>query len=411
MHVSIPPKHLTLLIDLFIFLPTTVQTGSKKGDSIALMLEHEAKSLLRFVGIETPQGLVHGRDAAGGSAPIWQGDYPVAIKAQVHGGGRGKQGGVLRADDEAAVRRAVSDLFGASFDGERPESVLIETWVTIRRELYLSLTVDGRADGYVLLYSTQGGVDIESGPPPTRYEFGKPENFRGHDFRAVLETVEDDYRVREKLITLAQRLVALAAACDCVTIEINPLVVLKDGALLAVDAKISCDEWAGFRNERIRSMVAGERQRVDPLLRASLDMGHMYVRLDGDIGLISGGAGMTMAAMDLIAAQGGRPACFLDCSPGPTSTRGYRPAFAMLDADPTVRVILVSVFGGGTQMQRVASAMKEVLSERTSKKPVVFRLDGTNVDQVPSIFAEFGAYNYDSLEAAVAQAILLAGKL
>ena len=106
-------------------------------------------------------------------------------------------------------------------------------------------------------------------------------------------------------------------------------------------------------------------------------MGHMYVRLDGDIGLISGGAGMTMAAMDMIAEQGGRPACFLDASPGPTSTRGYRPAFAMLDGDPQVKVILVSVFGGGTQMQRVANSMKEVMAERKSKKPVVFRLDGT----------------------------------
>jgi succinyl-CoA synthetase beta subunit len=375
-----------------------------------LMLEHEAKSLLRFVGIETPLGQVCDRGAASDGAAAWRGDYPVAVKAQVHGGGRGKQGGVLRADDAAAAQRAVAELLAASFDGETPESVLIEPWVAIRRELYLSLTVDGQADGYVLLYSPQGGIDIESGPPPIRYEFGKPDNFRGYAFRSVLAAAEHDYRVREKLITLAQRMVAMAAACDCVTIEINPLIVLEDGALLAVDAKISCDEWAGFRNARIRAMIADERQRADPLLRASLEMGHMYVRLEGDIGLISGGAGMTMAAMDLIAAQGGSPACFLDCSPGPTSTRGYRPAFAMLDADPSVRVILVSVFGGGTQMQRVARAMQEVFLERTSTKPVVFRLDGTNVDQVPAIFAEFGAHNHDSLEDAVAEAVLSARK-
>jgi succinyl-CoA synthetase beta subunit len=374
-----------------------------------LMLEHEAKSLLRFVGIETPQGLVYDRAAAAHNAQAWPGSYPVAVKAQVHGGGRGKQGGVRKADDPIAVRQAVSALLDASFDGETPESVLIEPWVAIERELYLSLTIDGRADGFVLLYSQQGGVDIESGPAPSRYEFGKPESFRGYAFRAMLETCESDYRVREKLIVLAQRMVAMAAACDCVTIEINPLVVLADGALLAVDAKIDCDEWAGFRNERIRAMIAGERRRVDPLLRACLDMGHMYVRLEGNIGLISGGAGMTMAAMDMIAAKGGSPACFLDCSPGPTSARGYRPAITMLDADPNVRVILVSVFGGGTQMQRVANAMKEVLGERSGNKPVVFRLDGTNIDQVPAILAEFGAFNHDSLEDAVAEAVLQAG--
>ncbi|MEO6749147.1 MAG: succinate--CoA ligase subunit beta, partial [Casimicrobiaceae bacterium] len=137
-------------------------------------------------------------------------------------------------------------------------------------------------------------------------------------------------------------------------------------------------------------------------------MKHMYVRLDGDIALISGGAGMTMAAMDMIAAQGGRPACFLDASPGPTSTRGYRPALAMLDADPAVKVILVSVFGGGTQMQRVAGAMKDLMAERTSSKPVVFRLDGTHVAQVPAILAQFGARNHESLDSAVAEAVALA---
>jgi succinyl-CoA synthetase beta subunit len=151
-----------------------------------------------------------------------------------------------------------------------------------------------------------------------------------------------------------------------------------------------------------------EKQRADPLVRDALEMRHMYVRLDGDIGLISGGAGMTMAAMDMIVEMGGRPACFLDCSPGPTSARGYRPAFAMLDADPQVKVILVSVFGGGTQMQRVASAMKEIMTERASGKPVVFRLDGTNVDQVPAIFDQFGVHNHRWLEDAVSEAVRLA---
>jgi succinyl-CoA synthetase beta subunit len=224
----------------------------------------------------------------------------------------------------------------------------------------------------------------------------------------VLQDVEPDYQWREKVIALAQRLVRAAAMHDCSTIEINPLVRLSDGALIAADAKVARDEWAHFRNQEIHGMREAEKARSDERLRACLDMGHMYVRLDGDIGLISGGAGMTMGAMDMIAAQGGRPACFLDASPGPTSTRGYRPALAMLDADPNVKVILVSVFGGGTQMQRVANSMKELMTERTSKKPIVFRLDGTNVDQVPGILETFGAHNHARLEDAVAEAVRLA---
>jgi succinyl-CoA synthetase beta subunit len=239
---------------------------------------------------------------------------------------------------------------------------------------------------------------------------GAPWNFRVHEMRRVLQDIEPDYQWREKVIALAQRLVRIAAMHDCSTIEINPLAKLSDGALMAADAKVVRDEWAHFRNAEIHGMREAEKQRADTLLRDSLDMQHMYVRLDGDIGLISGGAGMTMAAMDMIAEHGGRPACFLDCSPGPTSTRGYRPAFAMLDGDPQVKVILVSVFGGGTQMQRVANAMKEIMAERKSKKPVVFRLDGTNVDQVPGIFEQFGAHNHARLEEAVSAAVRLAGR-
>lgn len=369
-----------------------------------LMLEHEAKALLRFVGIETPRGVA----LKPGELPQLDA-FPVAVKAQVHGGGRGKAGGVRRAANAEEAQQAAAELFAMSFSGEKPAAVLVEPWIGVQRELYLSLLVDAQADGYALLYAPTGGVDIEEGPPPVAYRFGPPESFRVHCFRDALLEAEADYRVRERVVALGQRLVEAAAAHDCTTIEINPLALLNDGTLLALDAKVARDEWAAFRNGEVRRLIDNERNRADPMLRASLEMQHMYVRLDGDIGLISGGAGMTMAAMDMIVEKGGRPACFLDASPGPTSARGYRPALAMLDADPTIKVILVSVFGGGTQMQRVANAMKELMPERTSRKPIVFRLDGTNVDQVPAILASFGARNHESLESAVAEAVRQAG--
>jgi succinyl-CoA synthetase beta subunit len=374
-----------------------------------MLLEYEAKRLLGSVGVTVPEGLVFSvgdvRDTIKGRIP----HYPVAAKVQVRSGGRGKQGGVQQVKDERALVEAAERLFNTRFGDELPSALLVEPWLTIRREAYLSVTIDGRAEGYVVLYAPQGGVNIEESAPPVRYAVGAPWNFRTHTLRGVLESVESDYQWREKVIALAQRLVRAAAMHDCTTIEINPLAQLEDGSCVAADAKIVCDEWAAFRNRDIKAQHLAEKQRAEPLLRDCLDMQHMYVRLDGDIGLISGGAGMTMAAMDMIAAQGGRPACFLDCSPGPTSTRGYRPAFAMLDADPAVKVILVSVFGGGTQMQRVAKSMKEVMAERKSNKPVVFRLDGTNVDQVPGIFETFGAHNHGRLEDAVSEAVRLAG--
>ncbi|OGA10841.1 MAG: hypothetical protein A2W68_17705 [Betaproteobacteria bacterium RIFCSPLOWO2_02_64_14] len=374
-----------------------------------MILEYEAKDLLRSAGVAVPDGSVIRPGARALQAAARRIDsYPVAVKAQVRSGGRGKQGGVTRANDAAQLRAAAKRLFATTFGDEQPAALLADPWLAIDRELYLSVTVDGAAEGYVVLYSPRGGVDIESGAPPVRYPIGVPWRFRTHELRAILEPVEKDFQVRERVISLAQRLVETAAARDCTTIEINPLARLASGELVALDAKVVYDEWGHFRNRDIAEQRAGIRRRADRLLKACLDMQHMYVRLDGDIGLISGGAGMTMAAMDMIRRYGGRPACFFDCSPGPTSTRGYRPAIAMLDADPQVKVILVSIFGGGTQMQRVATAMKENMPMRRSGKPVVFRLDGTHVDQVPGILATFGARNHDCLEDAVREAVKLA---
>ena len=372
-----------------------------------MMLECDAKRLLASVGAAVPAGAVWRKGEP--AARVKVAAYPVAVKAQVRSGGRGKQGGVVKVANATELAAAGKKLFATEFGGELPEVLLVEAWLAIEREAYLSVAVDGRAEGYVVLYSPVGGINIEEGAPPARYPVGAPWNFRVHELRAVLEKVEPDYQWREKVIALAQRLVRTAAARDCTTIEINPLVKLADGSMIAADAKIARDEWAHFRSEEIAAERDAEKARADEYLRACLDMQHMYVKLDGDIGIISGGAGMTMAAMDMVAEQGGRPACFLDCSPGPTSTRGYRPAFAMLDADPAVKVIFVSVFGGGTQMQRVANSMKEVMAERKSTKPVVYRLDGTNIDQVPGIFAQFGAHNHASLEEAAAAAVKLAG--
>lgn len=373
-----------------------------------MMLEYEGKRLLASIGVPVAGGTVVQRGGVVDPGAIRT--FPVAVKVQVRSGGRGKQGGVRKVETAGDLPGVVETLFDTDFGGEKPEAILIEPWLAIERESYLSVAVDGRAEGYVVLYSPKGGVDIEDGPPPARYPVGAAWKFRIHDMREALHDVEPDYQWREKVIAIAQRLVRAAPMHDCSTIEINPLVKLADGALVAADAKVARDEWAHFRNSEIHGMREAEKARSDKRLRDCLDMGHMYVRLDGDIGLISGGAGMTMAAMDMIAEQGGRPACFLDASPGPTSTRGYRPALAMLDADPQVKVILVSVFGGGTQMQRVANAMKELMAERKSTKPIVYRLDGTNVDQVPGIFATFGAHNHPRLEEAVAEAVSIAGR-
>src|SRR5262249_53701428 len=145
----------------------------------------------------------------GESAPAVN-EFPVALKAQVRSGGRGKQGGVQKVADAASLAATGHKLFQTEFGGEKSEALLIEPWLAIDREAYLSVAVDARAEGYVVLYAPQGGIDIEEGAPPARYPVGAPWNFRVHKLREILETVESDYQWREKVITLAQRLVRTA---------------------------------------------------------------------------------------------------------------------------------------------------------------------------------------------------------
>ena len=204
----------------------------------------KGKRLLASVGVTVPAGRVvkRGADLESALAPI--ATFPVAVKAQVRSGGRGKQGGVQQVKEPAALVATADQLFQTEFNGEKPEALLIEPWLAIEREAYLSVAVDGRAEGYVVLYAPRGGVDIEEGAPPVRYPVGAPWNFRAHRLREVLEQVEPDYQWREKAVGLAQRLVRTAASHDCTTIEINPLIKLADGTMVAGDAKIALDEWA-----------------------------------------------------------------------------------------------------------------------------------------------------------------------
>lgn len=369
------------------------------------MLEYEGKRLLRSVGVRVPEGALVGAAAEVDGLSL---SYPVAVKAQVRSGGRGKAGGVVRAEDAGAAKAAVARLMASAFDGERPASVLVEPWVAAERELYLSVTVDGGAGGYVVLFSPRGGVEIEGGAPPLRYDVGAPAAFRAHRLREILAAAEPDAAVREGVVRLARLLLRLAATRDCTTVEINPLFVLAEGALVAADAKIVRDEWAAFRDGEIAALIAEDRRHRPEAIRRCLEAGLMLVPLEGEIGLISGGAGMTMAAMDLIARAGGRPACFLDCSANPTPA-GYRLSFDLLESDPGVKVILVSIFGGATQMERVARVMVDIVAARTARKPVVFRLNGTNAEEADETLKRHGLDNHATLEGAVAAAMALAG--
>lgn len=361
-----------------------------------LMTEHAGKRLLEAHGITVPAGMLIRKPD---QVRKWAESGPFALKAQVASGGRGKAGGVVRIDDAQNAPAAAQALFAREFAGERPAALLVEPWVEHTRELYLAVTVDGESGGYVVLYSPAGGMDVEQ-QAPLRYEFGTPQGFRAHAFRTLLAPLETDGALRERIVAIARRLVFIASALDAITIEINPLAVLPDSKLIALDAKIVRDDAAAFRHADIAAAIEDAHSRESRTVRKALAGNLMMVGLDGEIGLISGGAGMTMAGMDMISDAGLRPACFLDCSSNPTPA-GYKLAFDVLDGDAKVKAILVSIFGGGTHIDRVARVMNEIMAQRRSKKPVVFRMNGTGRDKADTVMREGGLHNHDSLESAV----------
>lgn len=366
-----------------------------------LVTEAQGKALLRAAAVATPSSQeLRSLD----EVRACRIDLPVAVKAQVAAGGRGKAGGIRKANSAAELEEAFSAIMAMRFAGEAPASVLVETWLEIERELYLAVAIDSRVGGFNVLYSPRGGVDIEDGPSPITYPVGLARNFRAHVFRGLLEPVEPDAKVRERVISVARRLLDIALANECTTVEINPLVVAKSGALVAADAKIVLDEAAAFRRAATAAAIATAREKADRGIRLCEEANLMLVWLDGEIGLISGGAGMTMAAMDAIDGAGAQPACFLDVSGNPTPA-GFGLAFDLLDRAPKVKGILVSMFGGGLHTDRVAKTLVELLGKRTSAKPVTMRLNGTRSDLATTILRDGGHQNHATLEAAVADIV------
>jgi succinyl-CoA synthetase beta subunit len=366
-----------------------------------LLTEAQSKSLLRAAAVKTPSSReLRSLDELQDCAI----DFPVAVKAQVASGGRGKAGGVRKASSAPELRDAFGAIMSMKFAGESPSSVLVEQWLEIAREIYLAVTIDSRVGGFNLLYSPRGGVDIEDGPPPQSYPVGLARNFRAHVFRELLGPIESDVKVRERVLSVARRLLEVASANECTTVEINPLIVSKDGSLIAGDAKIVLDEAAAFRKAATARAIAASREKADRDIRACEDANLMLVWLEGEIGLISGGAGMTMAAMDAIDNAGANPSCFLDVSGNPTPA-GFALAFDLLDRAPKVKGILVSMFGGGLHTDRVARTIIEILKTRSSAKPVALRLAGTGGDVATRLLLEAGHENHATLGAAIADIV------
>ncbi|WP_119459476.1 ADP-forming succinate--CoA ligase subunit beta [Rhodospirillaceae bacterium SYSU D60014] len=351
--------------------------------------EFQAKQLLRGYGVavldgdvaHTPQEAQAAAAELGGS--IW------VVKAQIHAGGRGKAGGVAVVRSLGEVAAAADRMLGMRLvthqtgpDGKEVKRVYIERGCAIARELYLAMLVDRKSGGVTVMASTEGGMDIETvaaETPDRILTLTLPPATPLQPFHARRIALALGLRDRQ-LSAAAKFLTALNRAftdLDASLIEINPWVVTEEGDLLALDAKVSFDDNALFRHRRIEELRDDDES--DPLELEAARHDLNYVKLDGNIGCMVNGAGLAMATMDIIKLYGGEPANFMDIAGAATKER-VATAFRLVASDPSVCGILVNVFGGMMRCNSIAEGIVEAAREVGFDRPLVVRLEGTNVE-------------------------------
>lgn len=372
--------------------------------------EYQAKEIFADAGIPTPEARVAtsvdevlaAADAIG---------YPVAVKAQVHVGGRGKAGGIELAGDADEARTVANAILGMDLKGYYVDRVLVEAAVDFTDELYVGVTLDRGAGKPVVMVSTRGGVNIEevaaTDPDAIAREHVDP-SFGLHPYearRAVYRAAVDKAVARD-VASIVETLYALWDDHDATEAEINPLMVTADEGVIAADAVFNIDDDALFRQPELAALE--EEAAADDLEAKANEYGFDYVRLDGNVGIIGNGAGLVMTTLDLVDHYGGDPANFLDIGGGARADR-VRNALDVVFADDNVDAVVFNIFGGITRGDEVARGINEALGEFDSlPKPVVVRLAGTNAAEGMAILNTDLVEVEETLEDAVKRAVTIA---
>ena len=359
------------------------------------VMEYRAKEIFSQYGIPTPDGYVV-------SSPdeVREVLFPVVVKAQVQTGGRGKAGGIRFASSTEEAREVASQILGMDIKGHTVRNVLVERRLNVDKELYLGFVVDRSARKVRCLASASGGVDIESVPKDQLFSYSFDlEAFVSDDaMDKMLDTLGLCGVHNDASAELARRLYQLFTEKDATLVEINPLVITHEGELIAADAKLVIDNDAIWRHPELPE----PEDEYTPLERRARADGIAFVQLDGDIGVIANGAGLTMATLDALRSVGGDGGVFLDLG-GTDDPEQVKKAFRLMkDAKP--RVILLHIFGGITKCDTVAIGIRDVLAEECIEAPVVARIKGRNEELARQILADAGLIAAKSLQEAASLA-------
>lgn len=358
--------------------------------------EYQAKELLEQYGVATPGGRVAATPAEARQVAASLDTHDLVIKAQIHAGGRGKgtftsgfQGGVHLADCPEKIKDLAREMLGETLvtkqtgeAGRVVNQVLVAQSVKIKRELYFAILLDRDLGVPLIIASKEGGVNIEEvaeqNPDailrePIHPGFGL-QPFQCRKISDALGFEPDQLRPASKLF---EGLYKLFIGCDCSMVEINPLVETETGKVLALDAKINFDDNALYRHPNLQAMR--DTTEEDPREVRASEHHLSYIGLDGNIACLVNGAGLAMATMDIIQHYGGKPANFLDVGGG-ANEQQVTEAFKILTDDPSVKAILVNIFGGIMQCDIIAQGVINATKAVGLKVPLVVRLEGTNVE-------------------------------
>ncbi len=354
------------------------------------LLEYQAKEVLSRLGIPIPPGRVARTPEEAAQACAELG--PVAVKAQVPVGGRGKAGGIKLAQNAEEARAAAEQIIGMDIKGFRVPLVYCETALDIAQEIYLGFTVDRDARANVLMLSAQGGMDIErlAEEQPEAIARTYPNPWRGPlNFELnQLAWAAGLGAYARALAPVMRSLYRAITEYDAITAEINPLVISQDGRVVAGDAKLETDENAAFRHRELEERY-GDDVDGDPYEREAKKRNLTYVSLDGEIGVIGNGAGLCMGTLDLVQRAGGRAANFCDIGGG-AKAEVVENALSVILMNPKVRGVLINVFGGITRGDEVARGLVQARDHLNLRLPLVVRLSGTNETEGREILRSSG---------------------
>jgi succinyl-CoA synthetase beta subunit len=351
------------------------------------LYEHQGKELFARHGIPLVDGSV--AESAEGSRQLAERlGGKVAVKVQVQIGGRGKGGGIALVGSPEEAESAADRMLSEGFRGTKITRVLVERLVDISEQFYAAISLDRSAGAYLAIVSSEGGMDIEE------VARERPEALRRVriDPRLGLHAYQVRYgvghlpaRAREGAGEVLAKMYEVLAANDATLVEVNPLALLTDGRVVALDSKVTIDDNALWRHPELEALRA--TFPIDPVEARAREAGLQYVKLDGEVGIIGNGAGLVMATLDVVELAGAKPANFLDVGGG-ASAEVMAVSLEVILSDPNVRSTLVNIFGGITRGDVVARGILEALQRVTPTVQIVVRLDGTNAPEGRTILAE-----------------------